>query len=297
MRRALLSAGVAVLASELVLGQAPQPLTFEVASVRPSPPVTPTQSVYFGPARGGPGTPDPVQITWSYVRLLDLLMKAYDVKAYQISGPAWMATERYHVIAKVPEGTTKEQVNTMWQNLLAERFEVVLRHESKEFQVDELVVASGGPKLKETSWDPATPLPPGPPQWDKDGGLASPGQINRVTPGENGMLMVHAVAKAQPISQLTTSLTNQLNHPVLDKTGLVGQYDYTLDYTMNRITLPPPPPGLARPEPATIPGNASEPGPDLVAVVQRQLGLRLVRSKAMLDILVIDKADKIPTAN
>jgi hypothetical protein len=62
-------------------------VTFEVASVKVSPPVLPNERVYFGPPRGGPGTPDPTQITWSYATLRNLLMTAYDVKAYQISGP------------------------------------------------------------------------------------------------------------------------------------------------------------------------------------------------------------------
>ena len=78
-------------------------------------------------------------------------MTAYDVKAYQVSGPAWLDTERYDVAVKVRAGATKDQVKVMWQNLLAERFGVKVHHESKEFQVEELVIAKGGPKLKETA--------------------------------------------------------------------------------------------------------------------------------------------------
>jgi len=157
-------------------------LTFEVASVRPSAPVPPSGGVYFGPARGGPGTPDPGQITWSYATLKVMLLTAYDVKNYQISGPAWLDTERYDAIAKVPADGTKEQVRVMWQNLLAERFGLIVHHESREFQVEELVVAKGGPKLKETSWDTAEPMPPGPPQ-RKNRELVSPGVVSTIMPG------------------------------------------------------------------------------------------------------------------
>ncbi len=160
-------------------------------------------------------------------------MTAYDLETYQINGPAWMNSERYDIVAKVPAGATKEQVGAMWQNLLAERFGVELHHEPREFQVQELVVDKGGSKLKETDWDPAAPLPPGPPQRDKNGGLASPGQVNMITPRENGA-SVHAVAKAQQISQLTALLANQLNLPILDKTGLTGKYDYVIDFRMDR---------------------------------------------------------------
>lgn len=268
---------------------------FEVASVKPSPPVPPTGGVYFGPPRGGPGTPDPGLITWTYANLRALLMTAYDMKTYQIYGPAWLNTERYDIVARVPAGATKDQVNVMWQRLLTERFGVVLRHESREFQVDELVIDKGGSKLKKTTWDPASPLPPGPPQEDKAGGLASPGQVVRIRPYQTA-LNVHAVAKAQPISRLTALLGNALQRPVLDKTGLSGEYDYSIDYIMDRSALPPMPlPNPAGPGPGA--SDASEPEPDIAAAARQQLGLRLVPSKAMIDVLIVDKAEKLPNAN
>ena len=126
----------------LAFAHAADNLTFEVASVKVSPPVLPNERVYFGPPRGGPGTPDPPRITWSYATLSNLLITAYDVKAYQISGPEWLAIQRYDGIVKVPAGATKEQVRMMWQNLLTERFGVALHRESREFRVEELVIAN-----------------------------------------------------------------------------------------------------------------------------------------------------------
>jgi uncharacterized protein (TIGR03435 family) len=291
-RPALLSFVVAIFACALAFGQAPENLTFEVASVKQSPPVPPTGGVYFGPARGGPGTADPGQITWSYPTLKTLLMNAYDVKNYQINGPAWLDTERYDIVAKVPAGATKEQVNVMWQSLLAERFGVKLHHEPKEFQVEELVIAKDGPKLKETAWDPSTPLPPGPPQRDKNGELSGPGMVTGIMFGANGP-NARTVARAQPLSQLTAMMTNSLRRPVLDKTGLTGRYDFKLEYTID-VSGFPLPPGAPAPAPNN---NATDPGPDLAAAVQQQLGLRLVAGKANIDVLVIDKAEKVPTAN
>jgi len=268
---------------------------FEVASVKPSAPIPPNGGVYFGPPRGGPGTPDPGLITWTYARLRDLLMTAYDMKTYQVNGPDWLNTERYDIVARVPAGATKEQVNAMWQGLLAERFGVVLHHESREFQVNELIIDKDGSKLRATTWDPASPLPPGAPQFDTDGGLASPGQVVRIFPRENGASF-HTVARAQPISRLTALLGNALNRPVLDKTGLAGQYDYSIDYIMDQAALPPPPSGSG-PGPGAAPANAGEPGPDIASAIRQQLGLRLVPGKAMIDVLIVDKAEKVPTAN
>src|ERR1700722_2401429 len=101
-----------ILVAAMVAAASPAELPteqFEVASVKPSAPVPPSGGVYFGPARGGPGTPDPGLITWTYARLRDLLMTAYDMKAYQVKGPVWLDTERYDIVARVPAGATKEQ--------------------------------------------------------------------------------------------------------------------------------------------------------------------------------------------
>jgi len=283
---------VAALLLAAVAAHAQSP-TFEVASVKPSAPVPATGGVYFGPARGGPGTPDPEQITWTYPTLKTLLLTAYDLKNYQIAGPAWLDTERYDIIAKVPSGTTKEQLGLMWQNLLTERFRLTLHHDPKEFQVEQLTIAPSGSKLKETAQDLTIPLPPGPPQRDSKGQLTSPGMITTIFPDPGG---VHArtIGRAQPLSQLIAMLANSLSRPVLDKTGLTGKYDFDLEYSIDIVSLPLPP-GLPPPPPPAE-GDRS-PLPDLKAAVQQNLGLRLAPGKANLDVLVIDKADKVPTEN
>jgi uncharacterized protein (TIGR03435 family) len=260
--------------------------TFEVASVKPSPPIPANGGVYFGPARGGPGTPDPGQITWTYARFIDLLTTAYDVQIYQINGPAWMASERYDIQVKLAPGTTQNQVRLMWKNLLAERFGLMLHHESKEFQVEELVAAKAGHKLKESDDDPAFALTGEPPKL-KDGALLTPGLVSRIMPGANG-LNVQTVARAQPLSKLTGMLTNVVGRPVLNKTGLAGTYDFTLDFTA------PAPPRQPR---ADAPEHPAESGPEISAAIEQQLGLKLVAAKARLDTLIIDKIEKTPTAN
>jgi uncharacterized protein (TIGR03435 family) len=153
--------------------------TFEVASVRPSAPVPPTGGVYFGPPRGGPGTSDPGRVSWSYATLKGVVMLAYDVKNYQVNGPSWLASERYDFAVKIGEGATREQVRIMWQNLLADRFGVKLHHESKEFRVEELVIASGGHKLTEVPEDPDAAMAGRPPQFN-DGKLSGAGYVTMV---------------------------------------------------------------------------------------------------------------------
>ncbi len=126
---------------------------FEVASVKSMPP---SSAMYPAPA-GGPGTTDPGQITWPGVSLKWLLKAAYDVRLYQISGPTWLDSQLYAIVAKVPEGATKAQVNLMWQKLLKDRFGVLVHHELRMFQGEEMTLAKGASKLKETDLRDSSP--------------------------------------------------------------------------------------------------------------------------------------------
>ena len=121
MRMCILMLAAVAAFGQGVLGQGVLGPSFEVASVRPTPPPQPGAMVFYGPARGGPGSSDPGQITWSSAALRSVVMLAHDVQGFQVTAPDWLATERYDIIAKVAAGATKAQVNVMWQNLLKER--------------------------------------------------------------------------------------------------------------------------------------------------------------------------------
>jgi uncharacterized protein (TIGR03435 family) len=263
---------------------------FDVASVKPTP-ANPSGAIFFFAATGGPGTADPTHIRWNSATLKSVLMTAYDVKNYQVSAPGWFDSERYDFAVTVPEGATKAEVGVMWQQLLAERFGLVLHHESREFQVDELVVARGGHKLKETEM--AGPAPEGPPKVE-NGKLVGPGLVTFVFPGPGGA-RGELTAVAQGLSGLVTLLSNQLGHPVVDKTGLTGQYDFTLEFAVSLpgMQLPGAPPAAAAAQGLTPP----DPALDLGSAVQQKLGLRLEKGKAPLDVIVVDKAEKVPTEN
>jgi uncharacterized protein (TIGR03435 family) len=153
-------AGLFLFSANAVHGQAAAKLEFEAASAKP----IPSSPTYIPETKsGGPGTTDPGLITWSGVSLRDLLETAYHVKSYQISGPAWLGCcDRYAIVAKAPDGATKEQVNVMWQSLLKDGFGVVVHHESRDLQADEMTLAKGASKLKETDLpDSAPELKPG----------------------------------------------------------------------------------------------------------------------------------------
>ncbi len=291
MKRHLPAFGFFLFASGSAFCQGISAPAFEVSSVKPA---APDQK---GPVtRGGPGTGDPGQATFTGVTLSSVLMTAYDVKAYQIQGPGWLGAEKYDIVAKVPAGTSKEQFHLMLQNLLTERFRMTLHHESKQFQGFELTIGKNGSKLTTTRLGGSveTKMQPGPykigddnfPQFDQPGFLVA-ARLNR---GASKMSN-HLTAVAQPLSSLLLLLSGQLQSPVLDRTGLTGLYDFRLEFVPEGVTAQQSPTDGA---PDTIAINSV---PGLIIAVEEQLGLKLESKKIPLDVVVIDRAEKVPTDN
>jgi uncharacterized protein (TIGR03435 family) len=260
--------------------------SFEVASIRV---VEPGKQVW--PAmRGGPGTTDPVQITFSSVPLTNVILRAYNVKPYQLTGPSWLSSERYDISAKVPAGATQEEYRRMLQNLLAERFGLALHRESRILSGYELVVATGGAKLKPSSGPgSSSPLQPGPasiPKRDANGFPVLDAAGMEMMEGLQGKAVVSFLtARAQPVSQLADRLSSEFRMPILDKTGLIGKFDFTLEF--------------APESPGAVPTSAAldDSAPNLITAVQHQLGLKLNPGKIRTEILIVDRANRIPTDN
>src|SRR5262249_33806989 len=119
--------------------QTPVSPTFEVASIKPAAPQE-MGRMMIG-TRGGPGTPDPTHATFTNVSVTMLINMAYGVRDYQVTAPAWMDSTRFDIQAKVPAGATKDDYQQMLQNLLAERFKLVVHKDSKEAPIYALLVA------------------------------------------------------------------------------------------------------------------------------------------------------------
>jgi len=313
MLRAIMGAGLVVLTSCAAFAQSTGTLpSFEVASVKPAAPITDGRIRVM--MRGGPGTPDPGQITYTNVTVKSLMTNAYNVKGYQISGPDWFESQRYDITAKLPPGTTKEQFQLMLQSLLAERFKLTLHHQSKELPMYALVVAKGGPKMKESVDDPNAPTAGGP-NAAIGGGRATIGKdgFPQLPPGGRGGKMMIGInggrmrmaGNGQSMGELAELLSNQLSRPVLDMTELKAKYDYTLEFApdeasmgmMKGMPMPMPSPGdgAGGPGPAATPDGSS--GPTIFSAVQEQLGLKLEGRKGPVDMLVIDSLEKVPTEN
>ena len=289
-----------------VIAAAQERLTFEAASVKPvegfgggggGGQIIKRKPADGGPRRyeepsGGPGTSDPGRIHYPMVTARFVLTRAYGVSEFQIAGPDWLDRERYDIDATLAANTTMEQFRTMLQNLLADRFQMAAHRESMEFSGFALVVAKGGPRLKESADLPAAnvdpPLKPGP-----DGYFpapARPGMFLQVTgPPSTSDARANFIQFSMPM--LAEILQRQLQRPVADETGLAGKYDFTLNFSGQGINFGHGPILVG-------PGDGEPPHqPDIASALQSQAGLKLDPKRVSLEVIVVDRMEKVPSGN
>jgi uncharacterized protein (TIGR03435 family) len=269
----ILFAGQALLAQP----QSAEPPKFEVASVKQSGP----QSVRG--SQGGPGTKDPTHYSFRSATFQDLIAIAWNVQYFQISSKYAVDKDRFDVLVNVRDGATRDQFRQMMQSLLAERFQLKSHIESRNFPAYELFIAKGGFKLKEYGGEPEPRKPP--PSEDRFPTLP-PGPGFTANYSSSGAYpLVRMRAQQQPISALTRMLRTPGQEPIVDKTGLNGKYDFTLEYSMD-------PPGG---HPA---GDADPPvAPAIFTALQEQLGLQLLPKKLPFDVVVVESFERTPTGN
>lgn len=205
---------------------------------------------------------DPGRITCTNTPLKRLIIAAYDVKDYQVAGPSWIDTERYDIVATMPRDSTSDDVLRMLQGLITVRFHLTFHNESRELPVYALTVGKTGHKLKEVEL-----------------GRSS----SNISPGK---LEAHSIGMAN----LTDMLSRMVERPVIDATGLKGFFDFNLEWTPDDAG------SASRPADSGAAVDSTV-GPNLVVALQQQLGLKLESRKAPLDVMVIDRVEKIPTEN
>ena len=205
---------------------------------------------------------NPGGIIYSRVSLNDCIEAAFGIKRYQISGPAWLESDRFDISARAEGNHSRDEIMTMLQTLLAERFNLTLHREKKELPVYALLVGKNGPKVRATDGDGDTSMGPA------AGGI-----------GFQKISMIDFAARF--LSRLPP-----IGRPVLDKTGLSGRYDFTL-------ILAPQAGGHVEDTKKAV----AEEGFSLFAYALDQIGLRLEAQKEMIDLLVVDQVERAPTEN
>jgi uncharacterized protein (TIGR03435 family) len=179
-----------------------------------------------------------------------------------VGAPDWVMTGGfYDIYAKVSGEDVAaygklrlDDKTRMLQPLLADRFNLKAHIEQREIPIYQLVLAKGGPKLREATADEA----------GKAGIISRRGKVECIS---------------MPLTSLPWILNYEVGRTVVDKTGLTGKYDFTLDYV-----------------PAKMAATGDSDGPSILTALQEQLGLKLEPVKAPMDVLVIDSVER-PTAN
>jgi uncharacterized protein (TIGR03435 family) len=235
--------------------------TFEVATIKLSNPNRPGKLFSI---RG-------TEVITINTTVSDLIVFAYGVHVRQVTGaPSWVETEKFDVTGK-PEGGALPNLNqfrVMIQKLLADRFQLAFHHDKKELTVYALTVGKNGPKLTKSESTGTVP------------GLLFRGLGN--LPARNATMEEFAGVMQSAV----------LDRPVVDQTGLKGRFDFQLLWTPDETQFAP----LRGPGPLPAQPEAAETQPDLFTAIQQQLGLKLESTKALTDVLVIDKVER-PSEN
>jgi uncharacterized protein (TIGR03435 family) len=231
------------------------PTVFELATIKPSEPGAQGRGITM---RG------PREVLTINTPLGYLIEFAYNVNSRQvIGGPPWMASDRYNVVGRpLAEGVPNErQLRAMIRTLLEDRFKLVIHRDKRELPAYALVVGSG-PKLAKNDANP-NGLP--------GLGFRAPGVLG--------------VVNATMADFVSVMQSNVLDRPVVDRTGLQGRFDFTLNWTPDEsqfrgmgLQVPPPSP------------DAKFPG--LFTAIQEQLGLKLDSVNAPVEVIVIDGVEK-----
>jgi uncharacterized protein (TIGR03435 family) len=244
------------LSASVAVGQASTTvLTFEVASVKPSQHVV-------GPDYNNQLSYSPTGIIGKNVTVKRLLAEAYQLQLNQVLGPSWLDQNEYDIDARSAGGASRKQTDLMLRSLLAERFKLTQHSEMREMRVYELVVGKSGPKIH--------PIGDGKTQ-TTGGGFHFRGDLREFADLLAVQLSIPAMNNpAEPARASASPIS------VLDKTGLPGIFDFSVDIH-------------------------PEMGTDMFTLWQRtledQLGLRIESRKGNVAVLVVDQAVKIPTEN
>lgn len=230
---------------------------FDVASVKVS------EAGPEGKFRRGIKT-SPGSVTIQNMPLSAIVQWAYGVREYQVEGPQWTEVQAYDIFAKAAGPAQDPELQKMMQTLLRERFELAIRREVRELPIYSMTIAKGGHKLK-------------PPEGQGPGNLVKGEKLAR---------------RGQRVSmaELAGELSQPLRRPVIDRTGLAGTFNFTIDLT-GYVPLD----ANGKPSPESIPEMDRD--GIIIMAVQQQLGLKLEPGKSPVEMILIEKADKIPTDN
>jgi uncharacterized protein (TIGR03435 family) len=210
------------------------------------------------------------------------------MRPFQILSRIPLDRAKFDVIATIGKGTTQDEFRIMMRNLLAERFFLKVHLESRELPAWEMTVAKSGAKLKQSQSRPDAPELSQAPKWGPDGFPVLPaGQRGFAGNGTfvDGFPVVYQSYQHEPISSLISQIQYQADLPIVDRTGLVGEFDFRVAYCIQVRGLPSPPAQMLAPVPY------------LFGALREQLGLVLTGKKLPFDVALVDSVNLVPQEN
>jgi len=300
-------AGMACIAGAM-FGQAPAKRAFEVASIRPSPLIeTIAQQIDQGKLHVGMFV-EGTRVDIGFLSVGDMLPISYGVKPYQVAGPDSMRNDHWDILAKIPEGGSKDEVPGMLRSLLEERFKLKVHTESREVNVYALAVGKDGAKLKQAGTGAAFPTdagkailtgPQGQVQANADGKtmlIATPAGSLRVTTPNPQFDTTRVEIASIGMGGLADLLRPLTDKPVIDTTGLKGVYAVSLEmssYDVKAVMRE----AMGLNGLTSALGSQSDPRGSRVFDAVEKLGLKLEARKMAVETIVVDHVEKSPTEN
>jgi uncharacterized protein (TIGR03435 family) len=296
-----------------------------------------TLSSYSG-CSGGPGTTDPGRYTCTNTNLRHLIEDAWSLRTFQLTGPPTLDSATYDIEAKVTAQTTQDQFKQMLRKLVTDRFHLEIHREIRDQAGYVLSIGKDGHKLQvpppgdtESPREALTNNPNGDGKAKTSGTgdlppeeasllaelrsrlaqtRAAAGRATRAgdaPPTHIASSSVNGAAKMAgrraTMADLVGALSRYFNCPVLDHTGLAGEWNFLVEYASEggRGGSPAAEAMAMRQAmgatPAPAPSTEPSALPSIFSAFQKQLGLKLDAAKVPGDVWVVDKVDKIPVAN
>jgi len=299
----------------MCLGAAAQAPTFEVASVKtatapPRGPMICLIPCYPGERLSVEGH----RVDIRNMSVANLIVAAHRIKSNQLSGPDWIWTQRFDILATIPDGARKDQVPEMLQALLVERFKLAIHRDTKEQPVMALVVGKNGSKLREAAADADVPVPAAPGDKPLYSGQGEGRMLENgdavVTGGPLGPMRAHMGPGGIRVefSKLTMAgladlLTPHESHPVVDMTDLKGSYSFAWEDSGPAGGAPGGRKGGGPPDSGRSGGDDADAGPrrdplgDALFAALEKAGLKLEARRAPVETIVVDHLEKVPTEN
>jgi uncharacterized protein (TIGR03435 family) len=246
----LLAAFILICSGGLGVARAAEPV-FAVASIKPS--AAEVKFEHDGKTEVFPGA-----VTMHDVTVATCIKWAYEVQDSQISGPAWLQSDHFDILARADGAVGLDQLRPMMRSLLADRFKLSFHRQDKELRSFLMTVAKGGHKLHESAEGTA------------------PSRQNSA---------IGTTVKAMTMGEFANFIAGPLQLPVVDMTGLTGKYDFSLDFT----------PYLPANE-RVMKMEFAEANGIIAAAMQGELGLKLESKKELVNVMVVDHVEK-PSEN